>query len=449
MNNPRCTFMHAPAGAASVAEKLAALLPAGNFRHIVLKPNWVKHEEDPAFPISALVTSSGLIDVVLAACIEKYRDAETITVGDVPLQSCDWSLLVRQAGIDRLIAKYEGLTSPRVRFLDLRRERVGAQDAFVSKDPSFADGDPLGYREVVLDGGSDLEPVSGEESVFRVSDYDPEETRSAHRKGSHKYLISATVLNADLLINLPKLKTHQKAGITGALKNLVGINGQKAYLAHHRRTVSANSGDEFPPDVTWPIVLQTRVRDAIQGKSPLLFRAGRKVWCIIKSLFGIKTRGTRENLEGSFYIGAGSWYGNDTIWRMIYDLNRIVLYAAKDGAMTNTPQRAYCAILDGLTAGEGNGPLQPLPVELQVVGFSDDPFLMDIAMSQVMGFDFEKIPTLGKYASFQGAAWAKFDTEGVRVTIDETPYGGVKALPVLHAFLPPPGWRNHIEIDRA
>ena len=448
MNFPRCTFTHAT-GADGLARWLAPLLPDGAFRRIVIKPNWVKHEEDPAFPISAMVTSSALIDVVLEACLAKYPGAETITVGDVPLQSCDWSLLVRQAGIDRLIAKYEGRTSPAIRLHDLRRERVGADNAFVKKDASFANGDPLGYREVVLDAHSMLDPVSGTEGNFRVSDYDPKATTSAHQRGRHHYLIAGTVLDADLVINLPKMKTHQKAGVTGALKNLVGINGQKAYLAHHRQTDSSGAGDEFPPDVTWPIVLQTRVRDALQGRSPMLFKTGRQVWRAIKKLRGIETRGTRENLEESFYVGAGSWYGNDTIWRMIYDLNRIVLYARRDGTMSDEPQRAYCAILDGLVAGEGNGPLQPLPVDMRIVGFSDDPFLMDIAMAQIMGFDFRKIPALSNYASFQGATWAKFDAADVRVTIDGRDCAGISSLPVLHPFAPAPGWRNHIELSRA
>jgi len=30
------------------------------------------------------------------------------------------------------------------------------------------------------------------------------------------------------------LKLHRKAGITCALKNLIGINGNKEYLPHHR-----------------------------------------------------------------------------------------------------------------------------------------------------------------------------------------------------------------------
>ena len=50
--------------------------------------------------------------------------------------------------------------------------------------------------------------------------------------GTHEYLISRSAMDADVFINLPKLKTHKKVGVTLSLKNLVGINGDKNYLPH-------------------------------------------------------------------------------------------------------------------------------------------------------------------------------------------------------------------------
>jgi uncharacterized protein (DUF362 family) len=55
-----------------------------------------------------------------------------------------------------------------------------------------------------------------------------------HHPGVHQYLVAKEVIEADIIINLPKLKTHRKAGVTCALKNLIGINGNKEYLPHHR-----------------------------------------------------------------------------------------------------------------------------------------------------------------------------------------------------------------------
>src|SRR5438270_12477160 len=90
-------------------------LPAGNFQTILIKPNWVKHQEDPAFPIAALVTGANLIEAVIEACLQKYHGAREITLGADPLHSYEWFLLSRQAGIDRMLVKYAGRRRPKIR----------------------------------------------------------------------------------------------------------------------------------------------------------------------------------------------------------------------------------------------------------------------------------------------------------------------------------------------
>ena len=222
----------------SMRDFVRSCLPEGSFQRILLKPNWVKHEESPEFPIEALVTDTKMIEEVLDECLQRYPHADWIRVGDVPLQSCDFPLLIQQAGLDRLRQKY----GSRVQFLDFRRERWESQNGFLRLADNIS-GDPEGYREVVLDQQSLLEEISHRASTFRVSDYDPKETTSKHRQGDHRYLIAGSVLAADLVINLPKMKTHQKSGVTGALKNLVGINGSKAYLVHHQVGFPSNGGD--------------------------------------------------------------------------------------------------------------------------------------------------------------------------------------------------------------
>jgi uncharacterized protein (DUF362 family) len=432
-------------------EFVARQLPEGDFRRIVLKPNWVKHAERPEFPIEALVTSSALLDATIEACLAKYRGLETIRIGDVPLQSCDWDALVRQSGLDRLIEKYRGHSAPTIRFLDLRRERWTPRGGFLERDPEHP-GDPLGYAEVVLDAASLLEEVSHNADSFRVSDYDPAETVSVHRKGTHRYLIARTILDADLFINLPKMKTHQKTGITGALKNLVGINGSKAHLVHHQLGRPSEGGDEFPEDVSPLIFWQARLRERFQKKSRVVFKTLKAGWEIAKRVRGIKTVGTKEALSaaagGSFYVGSGSWHGNDSIWRMVYDLNAIILLAAAEGGpLRATPQRECVSIMDGLIAGEGNGPLQPLPVKAGVLLASRNPFLVDFAMAKLMGFAAEKIRLLANYRRFPFAPLTDFHPATVPVTINGHRFTtGIDAISPVHRFLPSPGWKGHIEL---
>ena len=435
-----CSILTNAPDKAAITDFARTILPDGDFRRIVIKPNWVMHETNPAFPIAALVTSSELIHATIAACLDRYPNAESITVADVPLQTCDWNLLARQSGLNDVIHAFAARTKPVVRFLDLRRERYVLRDGFLEKGPT-AEGDPLGYREVILDDSSALEPVSDEADKFRVSDYDPGITASSHRRGCHRYLIAGSVLNADLLINLPKLKTHQKAGITGALKNLVGTVGSKACLAHHR-----TGGDEFAPDADAMIRLQVRARDALQKRSRRLFGWGRHAWQAIKRFRGIATEGTRENLDGRMYIGSGSWYGNDTIWRMVYDLNRILRYAPRQGGtLAATPQRAYVAIMDAMIAGEGNGPLQPLPVSMGALIAAEDPFLVDTIGCRLMGFDEQRIPLLSHRLEFRDPTWGRFDVSTVPIEWNGEVRSGIPSLTPVHKFVPSPGWKGHIE----
>lgn len=425
-------------------------LPDGDFLNIILKPNWVRHEERTEFPITALVTSAELIDATIQACLKKYPGAKKITVGDVPLQTCDWPALLRQTGIDKLISKYSKSTSPRITFLDLRKERWRPNNGFMEQDSTHL-GDPLGYSEVVIDHQSLLEEVSHNADRFRVSDYDPTETVSVHRKGVHRYLIARTILEADLFINLPKMKTHQKTGVTGALKNLVGINGSKAHLVHHQLGFPKNGGDEFSDDTSRLIYWQVRLRERFQKKSKIIFKTLKRGWEIVKKLRGIKTVGTKENLANPgahFYVGAGSWHGNDSVWRMVFDLNMIILFAHADGGpLRKETQRRVVTFMDGVVAGEGNGPLQPLPVQVDALLASENPFLVDLAMSKLMGFDFKKVRLLSNFKRFPHTPFTAFEPMSFAVKLNGKSFStGLDAIPILHRFIPSPGWKGHCEL---
>jgi len=426
---------------------VAGVLPKGDFKRIVIKPNWVHHEVSPDFPIRAMVTSVGVIEAAIEACLSMYPGAKEIAVGDVPLQSCDFDLLLAQSGAAIMAEKYARYATPRITFGDWRRERLVMRRGFISTSSSGTFGDPRGYREVTLDAASHLEPISTKGAGFGVSDLSATKLRSKQGVGLHRYLISGSVLAADLVVNLPKMKTHQKAGITGALKNLVGCNGEKAYLAHYVRGRPCDGGDEFPPDVSWTVRWQVRVRERVQKRSRLLFGLLRPGWLIMKKVWGIRTQGTEDNLDHRFYQAAGGWYGNDTIWRMVYDLNRIIRFAPIDGGtLAEAPQRTCVSILDGIVAGEGNGPLQPLPVEANVMVAAENPFLVDLVMSRLMGFDWRKIPSLNHYPEFAGE-WGRFDPDGIEIRVDDKTYYGVANLDPIRSFVPPPGWRGHLELD--
>src|SRR5688572_12436195 len=76
-------------------------------KRIVLKPNWVLHETDSAFPIKALVTDARVIEATADACLELFPDAESILVGDCPLQYANWPLLCDQSGLTPVIERFK------------------------------------------------------------------------------------------------------------------------------------------------------------------------------------------------------------------------------------------------------------------------------------------------------------------------------------------------------
>ena len=51
---------------------------------------------------------------------------------------------------------------------------------------------------------------------------------------------------ADVVISLPKMKTHKKTGVTLSIKNFVGITADKNYLPHHTWGSPKHGGDDYP-----------------------------------------------------------------------------------------------------------------------------------------------------------------------------------------------------------
>jgi len=200
----------------------------------------------------------------------------------------------------------------------------------------------------------------------------------------NEYLIPNTVLSADVLINLPKLKTHKKSGITCALKNLVGTCGHKSYLPHYREGRPIHGGDEFAVD--HPIKdLQRATIERLKTTNVAVYKLVRAMGRVLmRAVMG----GEPPDLRS---VMAGSWYGNDTLWRTILDLNKIAFYADKGGRLHDTVQRRYLCIVDGIVSGEGDGPLQPTARRDGLLLAGVNPMLVDLVVCLLMGIEPEAV----------------------------------------------------------
>lgn len=357
----------------------------GNFitpgSRVLIKPNFVLHENEGDWGMEPMVTHPSLIRAVVDAALQS--EAEQVLVGDAPVQRCDFDELLHYAGMDDWAKKQMAQDG---RFSGIRdfRRTVCVVENGVRK----ADEDKLPLdRFVLFDLGAEslLEPISNDKEPFRVTCYDPRLMAKTHAPGQHQYLVAKEVMEADVIINLPKLKTHKKAGITCALKNLIGINGNKEYLPHHRIGGAAEGGDCYPGARLTKKALEyalDRQNMAASGMANILWHQ-------------VATNLTRVlHLTGDEYGVEGSWSGNDTIWRTCLDLNRILLYGRTDGTLAKEPQRRAVHLVDAVIAGQGDGPLAPQPLPLGYIFAGCNAAAVDTIGAHLLGYDPERLPVV-------------------------------------------------------
>jgi len=279
---------------------------------VLVKPNLVLHENQGPWGVEPLVTHPSLIRAAVEAALR--AGAAEVLVGDAPVQGCDFDQLLEVTGLGAWADELQK-SEPRFKGVqDFRRTtctfddgvRVAVED--VRPEEKFALFD--------LGGESLLEPVTDGRGSFRVTCYDPRLMQKTHAPGRHQYLVAREVLEADVVINLPKLKTHKKAGVTCALKNLIGINGNKEYLPHHRVGGSRLGGDCYAGASPFKRAIEFALDRQNTSNSSSVVKVWRGVGAQLERV---------ANLLGDETGTEGSWSGNDTVWRTCLDLNRVLL----------------------------------------------------------------------------------------------------------------------------
>lgn len=388
-------------------------------KKVLLKPNWVRHTKKPSDEF-CLCTNESVILAFLKFTLE--RNPSQVIIGDAPVQGCNWenlistnfykevSLLTSQFNIPIIVKDFRRVSfNPANNQLDIEKNPIENYTIFDVGKSSY------------------LEPITKQgKNLFRVTQYNPDRFIDTHKPGMHKYCIINELFNSDIVVSMPKVKTHQKAGITAALKNIVGLNGDKDFLPHHRLGGTNMGGDSFPGGNILRYYSELALDNANRKK-------GKKIywfWLRMASLFW------KISLPGKKFHLSAAWFGNDTTWRMVMDLNKIVVYGKKDGTLANTPQRFLYSFCDGIIGGQGDGPLKPDPLNLGIISFSNDSAYNDLCMAKMMGLYIDKIPLLVAAKEFM-------PNRSIKITINdiETDLNGLEAYAV--KAVPPPGWINY------
>jgi uncharacterized protein (DUF362 family) len=223
------------------AQSRVALLPAPNYdadltdvvargldllgmkvrdRRVFLKPNMVEYEAN-----TAINTHPAVIAAAAEALLE--AGAREVVVGEGPGHRRDVEYLLEGTGLD------EKLRDMKLRFVDLNHDDVRAV--------------PLKSRFTKLD------------SMW----------------------LPVELLRADLIVSMPKLKTHHWAGMTASMKNLFGTVPGAVY-GWPKNLLHARGIEQSIIDLTATIRPQLAIVDAIvgmEGDGPIMGRP-RPVGCL-------------------------------------------------------------------------------------------------------------------------------------------------------------------------
>jgi uncharacterized protein (DUF362 family) len=416
----------------------ANVVPEG--ARVVVKPNFVLHRnEHPDGGILPLITHQALIHTVVGEVLK--ANPSQVTVGDAPVQSCDLDELLRLSELRDWAtdlrqgdARFQGIR-------DYRRTICHIRDGV-----RFAQEDLRPAHDYVLYNlGTDslLEPLTDANHSFRVTCYDPRLMARTHSPANHQYLVAREIVEADVVINLPKLKTHKKAGITNALKNLVGINGNKEFLPHHRVGSAPGGGDCYPVSDyvkgAWETIADWQNMTRSPGTARVLAAVNTQLERVMR------LRGDRVGVEGS-------WSGNMTVPRMTLDLNRILLYGRADATLADHPQRRVLHVVDAVIAGQGDGPLAPLPLPLGVIMAGENAVALDWVAAHLLGYDASRIPLLT--LAFEEYRWpiAAFDPQKIQILGDWKKIFGtddLRAVAKCQDVDLPAGWQDARAMDHA
>jgi uncharacterized protein (DUF362 family) len=388
-------------------------------KKLLIKPNWVRHSLRPMDDI-CLVTHNNFILAVLEILLE--TKPQSIIIGDAPIQGCNWERMIPGSFSNQINTFSRKYCTP-ISLNDFRRT------VFCSISGNFKNNlrDISNFIFFDLGNKSFLEPITTKKSIFRVTDYNPDRLAESHLKGKHLYCIAKEVFDADYIIALPKAKTHQKTGITNALKLMVGINGDKDYLPHHRVGGTGLGGDCYPGKSSF-----MRLSEFVLDQANM--RINNFMYHPLKFLSKVLWKMSITTAEHSL---AAAWYGNDTTWRMVMDLNVIVKFGKIDSTIDEKPQRSIIYICDGIIGGQGDGPLNPDPLPLGIIMLSENPALMDKALAEMMGFNPKSIPLIVAGEQFL----LKEDSEIIINGMKES-WDALSNLKIL--TIPPPGWVKHL-----
>lgn len=413
---------------------------------VVIKPNFVLSENASGASVFAVVTHPSVLRAVVDYVFVAIRGRGRIIIADVPQMDCQWERLMAAQRLESVQDLYRTKLGFDLEVMDLRRfELIDPRQPAYAANRRPRPGDPSG--DVVVNLGRESQLFGLASDKFYGADHDRDETIAHHRGDTHEYCLSRTILAADVIVSVPKMKVHKKVGATLNLKGLVGCNTNKNYLVHYRVGSPAEGGDQLPGYRNHLEAAVLRVRRALSDHA-----LGRQTW-VGDMAYRVALKAYRSVIKpwrpvhaATLLQDGGNWHGNDSAWRMTADLARILYFADRDGKLHDRPQRRFFSVVDGIIGGERNGPLQPDARAAGCMVIGDNLLAVDLVATRAMGFDFRKLKQFTSLLD-DSARFGFRDADEIEVRSSDAELRAMFASrSAVLGFAPHPGWVGHVEI---
>jgi uncharacterized repeat protein (TIGR02543 family) len=345
---------------------LDALIDAGNT--VLIKPNWVDYG-------SGVYTRPEVVRPLIDMAV--IAGASTIYIGDGGGSVSNTESVMDSgnfiAMIDELDLLYPGID---IEAICLSSLSYSWHWISLNENSSFAES---GYSHYDL--------AAGGVSIFGHTYYSTDDSYGVNPGGNTLgwYAVSDKILEADVIINVPKMKTHPAMIATMSIKNLVG--------------------------------------------------------CTIGSTYDEEMGDCHPRIPHHKTDQEENYFNNDIFWRAILDMNKILIYSDENGNLQSTQQRKYLNVVDGIQAMEksqhpvwgGGG----IPYDRNVILAGVDPVAVDAVGCRIMGYDYSIIPSIGNADSDTAHPIGISDPDRVVIIGDEI------GPDINHVFEFNPAWSGY------
>lgn len=405
---------------------------------VFIKPNTVRHSHLAGGNVLAIINHASVIRPILDYVLIALNGDGRIIIGDSQVTEGQFDRALVASQLDVLLDWYRTQTKVPIECFDLRINRAVRTWLYGKWGRKEIRKDPRGYRFVDLGNLSYFRDVDPAKLRIAIASY--KVMREHHANGKHEYLFPNSVLESDVIINIAKLKTHRRTAVTLALKNFMGLPALKDTLPHFTIGSPEEGGDQYIHP-SWRKRVCTRLHDQIQTRRWLPVKCACAV--VKKALWN-----SHKIVPFKDDIYEAMWYGNDTVWRTLLDLNRAALYADKQGTIRDTQQRGLFCLIDGIIGGEKDGPLSPDPVSSGALLAGSNPVVVDCIASSLMGFDITRIPLVMNAIRDKSHANPLYFSEPDEIVVienDTALYFDEFLSRRNLKFEPHPTWKGHVE----